>query len=88
MHILPVLVGASVAESSLLGGSGQMGSAQTPDKKKFKFFFVFIKWNDLMLTKKAFFACLKDLAGVEAALAKRLRLSAPTEKLAPAPLHL
>ena len=42
-----------------------------------------------MLTKKRlFFACLKDLAGVEAALAKRLRLSAPTEKLAPAPLHL
>ena len=41
-----------------------------------------------MLTKKGFLACLKDLAGVEAALAKRLRLSAPTEKLAPAPLHL
>ena len=66
-----------------------MGSAQTPDKKNCKFFFCLYNVKRLNAYKKRlFFACLKDLAGVEAALAKRLRLSAPTEKLAPAPLHL
>ena len=57
--------------------------------KKIESFFCLYKVKRLNAYKKRlFFACLKDLAGVEAALAKRLRLSAPTEKLAPAPLHL